>query len=65
MAAYFIQYSYCSWSAKDIRYKDTCIIDFERFEKVDSESFYRKFHNEVTKQHERDCYPIIQNVVKL
>lgn len=44
MAAYFIKYTYSSSRAKDIRLNGNCIIDYEKFEKVDSGSFYRKFH---------------------
>ena len=47
MAAYFIKYTYGAASAKDIRYSDDCIINYEKFEKVDSESFYRKFREAI------------------
>lgn len=47
MAAYFIKYTYCSARAKDIRYSADCVICYEKFEKVDSESFYSKFNKAI------------------
>ena len=65
MAAYFIQYTYRSYSARDIRYKDNLIIDYEKFEKVDSKSFYQKFAEKVKQKYSYDCDPEITSVVKL
>lgn len=64
MAAYFIKYTYCSARAKDIRYSADCVICYEKFEKVDSESFYRKFHEEIGKTITM-FEPKIESVTKL
>ena len=64
MAAYFIKYTYCDAQAKDIRYSANCVIRYEKFEKVDSESFYRKFDEAIGKS--RALYePRIESVTKL
>jgi len=61
MAAYFIEYTYASPRAKDIRYRGNCIIDYERFETVNHESFFRKFKEKVS-----CCYePKIEKITKL
>ena len=63
MAAYFIQYTYEAYN--EHRYEDECIIDFEKFERVDSESFYRKFNDKIRERYSYNAKPIIKNVVKL
>lgn len=63
MAAYFINYSYVNYSG--VRRDASCIIDYERFEKVDSESFYRKFNDIIKKEFSFNCSPIIESVTKL
>lgn len=64
MAAYFIKYTYRSASAKDIRYSADCVICYEKFEKVDSESFYSKF-NKATGKSTAIFEPRIESVTKL
>ncbi len=62
MAAYFIKYTYGSPRAKDIRCSANCVICYEKFEKVDSKSFYRKFHEAIGDwMHD----PRIESVTKL
>lgn len=63
MAAYFIKYSYVSHGGNCRN--DSCIIDYERFEKVNSESFYRKFNDIIKKEFNYDCFPKIESVTKL
>lgn len=60
MAAYFIKYTYCDARAKDIRYSADCVICYEKFEKVDGESFYRKFYEAAG-----EFEPKIESVTKL
>ena len=49
MAAYFIQYSYIAHN--EYSYDDDCIINYEKFEKVDEKSFYRKFEEKIKQKH--------------
>ena len=42
MASYFIKYKIQSWNAKDIYHNRTMIIDFDKFEKVNSTSVENK-----------------------
>lgn len=63
MAAYFIKYSYTGYD--DRRYNKSCIIDYERFEKVNRESFYRKFNEVIKKEFSYNCSPSIESVTKL
>lgn len=62
MAAYFIQYSYETY---DGFIADTdCIIDYERFEKVNGESFNNKFRQKLKQKN--TCKKVkIKNVIKL
>lgn len=62
MAAYFIKYTYSGLASKDIRLNGNCIINYEKFEKVDSESFYRKFREAIEKWMSE---PRIESVTKL
>lgn len=64
MAAYFIKYTYSSARAKDIRCSADCVICYEKFERVDSESFYRKF-NEAIGKFIAVFEPRIESVTKL
>ena len=63
MAAYFINYSYVNLNGA--RRDASCIIDYERFEKVNSESFYRKFNDIIKNEFSFDCSPRIESVTKL
>ena len=47
MASYFIKYKIQSWTAKDIYYKKTMIIDFDKFEKVNSTSVENKIKEKI------------------
>lgn len=62
MAAYFIQYSYLAYN--EYTYNDDCIISYEKFEKVDEKSFYRKFEEKIKQKH--NCRTAkIKNIIKL
>lgn len=62
MAAYFIQYSYLSYDK--FTYNDYCIINYEKFEKVDEKSFYRKFEEKVKEKHDY-ITTNIKHIIKL
>lgn len=62
MASYFIKYKIQSWTAKDIYYKKTMIIDFDKFEKVNSTSVENKIKEKIGG--ERREYEI-EDIVKL
>ena len=47
MASYFIKYKIQSWNAKDIYHKRTMIIDFDKFEKVNSVSVENKIKEKI------------------
>ena len=59
MAAYFIKYTY-SRGGYGGRGHDNVIIDFERFEKVNSESIYKKIEAKSGRR-----YVNIEDIVKL
>ena len=46
MAAYFVKYNYSS-RYMNCSIKRTCIISFERFEKVDEDAIYKKISERV------------------
>ena len=63
MAAYFIKYSYVTLNGN--RRDNSCIIDYKPFEKVNSESFYRKFNDVIKEGVCSNSSPIIESVTKL
>lgn len=62
MAAYFIQYTYITHNG--YRLNDDCIISYEKFEKVNDQSFYNKFIEKVKQKH-YDVEPTIETIIKL
>ena len=63
MAAYFVKVSYPSYRARDIYYDSTCIISFDKFERVDEESFFEKVKGKFPSYAQNDIK--IKDVVKL
>lgn len=61
MAAYFIQYTYCGYSG--ITHESDTVITYDKFEKVNKESFYNKISSEINFRNHKDVK--IKNVVKL
>ena len=62
MASYFIKYKIQSWSANDIYHKRTMIIDFDKFEKVNSTSIENKIKEKIN---DSSREYIIEDIVKL
>jgi len=63
MAAYFIKYRYTTYNGFIDR--DNCIINYEPFEKVDEESFYKKFNEKINEKYFRNDSAIIEDIIKL
>lgn len=62
MASYFIKYKIQSWNAKDIYHRHSMIIDFDKFEKVNSASIENKIKEKIgntSREYE------IEDIVKL
>ena len=62
MASYFIKYKIQSWRSNDIYHKRTMIIDFDKFEKVNSTSIENKIKEKIN---DSSREYIIEDIVKL
>ena len=63
MAAYFIKYRYVTYNG--IVNYGNCVINYEKFEKVDEGSFYKKFNEKIDKKYFRNTDATIEDVIKL
>lgn len=63
MAAYLIKYRYSTYDG--FIDHSICIIDYEKFEKVNEESFYKKFEEKINNKHLRKSTVAIEDVTKL